>query len=185
MKKITLILISLFILVIGISCASAADMNYNSIADDNVVMSEIGNGLLDAPALASESGISELIQTEPRPNITSESESELPALKSDSIRPKAITSESEISELAYPRPPKNITSESESEHPALASDSIRPKVTSESDSDSDSEHPALAYIKPRQSITSDSDSDSDSEHPALKSEALASESEITSGLIFP
>ena len=52
MKRITLILISLFILVIGVSCAAAADVNTDSVADDNVVLANIGDGDLSAPALA-------------------------------------------------------------------------------------------------------------------------------------
>lgn len=46
MKKITLIFFTLLILIIGISCASAADLNSSTIADDNYCISEtdIGSG---------------------------------------------------------------------------------------------------------------------------------------------
>ena len=51
MKKIATILISLFILVIGISCISAVDLNTHSVANDAVANANIGSGDLSAPAV--------------------------------------------------------------------------------------------------------------------------------------
>ena len=49
MKRITLILISIFVLVIGVGCAAAADLNSDSVAGTNVVKTGFDSGFLKAP----------------------------------------------------------------------------------------------------------------------------------------
>ena len=49
MKRITLILISIFVLVIGVGCAAAADVNSDSVAGTSIVKTDLYNGSLKAP----------------------------------------------------------------------------------------------------------------------------------------
>ena len=48
MKRITLILISIFVLVIGVGCAAAADVNSDSVAGTSIVKTDLYNGSLKA-----------------------------------------------------------------------------------------------------------------------------------------
>ena len=49
MKRITLILISIFVLVIGVGCAAASDVNSDSVAGTSIVKADFDSGFLNAP----------------------------------------------------------------------------------------------------------------------------------------
>ena len=83
MKKITLVLISLFVFIIGISCASTADLNSNSIADDHVAMAEIGNGNVVAHVASIDSDRPELAREEATKREVTRPESERSVLSSN------------------------------------------------------------------------------------------------------
>ena len=74
MKKITLIFISLFILIIGIGCASAADLDSSAIADDDycITDADIGSVDIDGNASIADADIGSGDITTPEIDISSE-----------------------------------------------------------------------------------------------------------------
>ena len=92
MKRITLILISIFVLVIGVGCAAAADVNSDSVAGTSIVKTDLYNGSLKAPVFPDHFSVRPDLQYNNHPDLQSQTTIEDSGLKVPVIGAPALGS---------------------------------------------------------------------------------------------